>query len=134
MLTNDLDASRQTLTETPTIFPAHLDAANVRLIQNAPERAHQPDADSITDLEAQNQALDERATEMLSNTIAELDAQIADTQKKLAIDSDQQRVPRRRTSKANGAKRPSWNANLTTWTKSARKSGNCGTICSSPSG
>lgn len=76
VLSNDLDSSRQSLT---TLSNQYL--ATSASLSNA-KRALKTAQDQITDLEAQNRALDQRATEM-TNTIANLSAQITETQMKL---------------------------------------------------
>jgi chromosome segregation ATPase len=76
MLTNDLDVSRQAL----VILSNQYIAASALLSDT---KATLKTAQyQITSLEAQNQALDQRAAEM-TNAIANLSAQIAETQKKL---------------------------------------------------
>ena len=77
MLTNDLDATRQTLT---VLSNQYVDRLPLR--SPKPTAALKTAQDQIADLEAQNQALDQQAAEM-TNTIANLSAQIADTQMKL---------------------------------------------------
>ena len=73
---NDLDASRQTL----TILSNQYLATSASLSNTA--AALKTAQDQITDLEAQNRALDQRAADM-TNTIANLSTQIAETQMKL---------------------------------------------------
>ncbi len=76
MLTNDLDATRQTL----TILSNQYVTASVSLSKTT--AALKTAQDQITDLEAQNQALDQRVSDM-TNTISNLSTQIAETQMKL---------------------------------------------------
>jgi len=76
MLTNDLDATRQTL----TILSNQYVTTSVSLSKTT--AALKTAQDQITDLAAQNQALDQRVAEM-TNTISDLSTQIADTQMKL---------------------------------------------------
>jgi chromosome segregation ATPase len=76
MLTNDLDASRQTL----TILSNQYVATSASLSNTT--AALKTAQDQITDLEAQNRALDQQAAEF-TNTIANLSTQIAETQMKL---------------------------------------------------
>jgi chromosome segregation ATPase len=76
MLTNDLDASRQALVTLSNQYVAT--SASLSNTKVALETAR----DQIADLEAQNQALDQRAAEM-TNAIANLSAQITETQMKL---------------------------------------------------
>jgi len=76
MLTNDLDASRQTLA---TLSNQYMATSTSLSNTTAALKTAQ---DQIADLEAQNRALDQRATEM-TNTIANLSTQIAETQMKL---------------------------------------------------
>ncbi len=76
MLTNDLDASRQTL----TILSNQYVATSASLSNTT--AALKTAQDEIADLEAQNRALDQRAADM-TNTIANLSTQIAETQMKL---------------------------------------------------
>jgi chromosome segregation ATPase len=76
MLTNDLDASRQTLTTLSNQY-----VATSASLSNS-EAALKTAQDQIADLEAQNQALDQRAADM-TNTIANLSTQITETQMKL---------------------------------------------------
>jgi chromosome segregation ATPase len=76
MLTNDLDASRQGLM---TLSNQYIAASASLSDTKATLKTAQY---QITSLEAQNQALDRRAAEM-TNAIANLSAQIAETQMKL---------------------------------------------------
>jgi chromosome segregation ATPase len=76
MLTNDLDASRQTL----TILSNQYVATSTSLSNTAV--ALKTAQDQITELETQNQALDQRVADM-TNTIDNLSTQIAETQMKL---------------------------------------------------
>ncbi|MGB7768857.1 MAG: hypothetical protein WBN22_08395 [Verrucomicrobiia bacterium] len=76
MLTNDLDATRQTL----MTFSNQYVATSASLSNTT--AALQTAQDQIADLEAQNQALGQQAAEM-TNTIANLSKQIADTQMRL---------------------------------------------------
>ena len=76
MLTNDLDASRQTL-----MTLSNQNVTTSASISNT-TAALKTAQDQITDLEAQNQALDQRVAEM-TNTIDNLSTQIAETQMKL---------------------------------------------------
>jgi chromosome segregation ATPase len=76
MLTNDLDATRQTL----TVLSNQYVTTSVSLSKTT--AALKTAQDQITDLAAQNQALDQRVSEM-TNTISNLSTQIADTQMKL---------------------------------------------------
>lgn len=76
MLTNDLDASRRTLT---TLSNQYVETS--ASLSNT-EAALKTAQDQITDLEAQNRALDQQTMEM-TNTIANLSAQITETQMKL---------------------------------------------------
>ena len=76
MLTNDLDASRQGLM---TLSNQYIAASASLSDTKATLKTAQY---QITSLEAQNQALDQRAAEM-TNAIANLSAQIAETQMKL---------------------------------------------------
>jgi hypothetical protein len=76
MLTNDLDATRQTL----TILSNQYVTTSASLSKTT--AALKTAQDQITDLEAQNQALDQQVAEM-TNTIDNLSTQIADTQMKL---------------------------------------------------
>ena len=76
ILTNDLDASRQTLTTLSNqyvVTSASLSNTTVAL---------KTAQDQIAELETQNQELDQRVTEM-TNTIDNLSTQIAETQMKL---------------------------------------------------
>jgi chromosome segregation ATPase len=73
---NDLDASRQTLTVLSNQY-----VETSASLSNT-EAALKTAQDQITDLEAQNRALDQQTTEM-TNTIANLSAQITETQMKL---------------------------------------------------
>jgi chromosome segregation ATPase len=76
VLTNDLDASRQALVTLSNQYIATSDSlSNTQTTLKATQ-------DQIADLEAQNQALDQRASGM-SNAIATLSAQITETQMKL---------------------------------------------------
>ena len=104
MLTNDLASTRQAL-----------ESASNNLVQTSGELAGakteiESDMNQITnlngrigDLETQNKALDDRAT-MLSNNIVVLDAKIAATRAAPGHVPDQQRVPCRRASEADGGK------------------------------
>jgi chromosome segregation ATPase len=76
MLTNDLDATRQTL----TILSNQYVTTSVSLSKTT--SALKTAQDQITDLAAQNQALDQQVAEM-TNTISNLSTQISDTQMKL---------------------------------------------------
>ena len=76
MLTNDLDASRQTLTTLSNQYVAT--SASLSNTTVALKTAQ----DQIAELETQNQELDQRVTEM-TNTIDNLSTQIAETQMKL---------------------------------------------------
>ncbi len=76
MLTNDLDASRQTL----MTFSNQYVATSASLSNT--EAALKTAQDQIAELESRNRVLDQQAAEM-TNTIANLSAQIADTQMKL---------------------------------------------------
>lgn len=76
MLTNDLDASRQTVMTLSNQFVTT--SASLSNTEEALKTAQ----DQITGLEAQNQELDQRAADM-TNTIANLSAQISETQLKL---------------------------------------------------
>jgi chromosome segregation ATPase len=76
MLTNDLDASRQTL----TILSNQYVTTSASLSNTT--AALKTAQDQITDLEAQNRALDQQAARF-TNTLANLSAQIAETQMKL---------------------------------------------------
>lgn len=76
MLTNDLDASRQTL----TILSNQYVTTSASLSNTT--AALKTAQDQITDLEAQNRALDQQAARF-TNTVANLSAQIAETQMKL---------------------------------------------------
>jgi len=73
---NDLDASRQTL----TVLSNQYIATSASLSNTA--AALKTAQDQIADLEVQNRALDQRAADM-TNTIANLSTQIAETQMKL---------------------------------------------------
>jgi chromosome segregation ATPase len=73
---NDLDASRQTL----TILSNQYVTTSVSLSNTT--AALKTAQDQITDLEAQNRALDQQAAQF-TNTIANLSAQITETQMKL---------------------------------------------------
>ncbi len=76
VLTNDLDASRQALVMLSNQYVATSDSlSNTKTTLKVAQ-------DQIADLEAQNRALDRRAAEM-TNAIANLSAQIAETQLKL---------------------------------------------------
>jgi chromosome segregation ATPase len=75
MLTNDLDVSRQTLVTFSNQYVAiSASLSDTRVALKAAQY-------QIASLETQNQVLDERAAEM-TNAIASLSAQIAETQKK----------------------------------------------------
>ena len=76
MLTNDLAAGRQTM----TMFSNQYVATSATLSNT--EFALKSAQDQIADLEEQNRALDQRAADM-TNTIANLSAQISETQMKL---------------------------------------------------
>jgi chromosome segregation ATPase len=76
MLTNDLEASRRTLTTFSNQY-----VATSSSLSNT-EAALKTAQDQITDLETQNRTLDQKALQM-TNTIANLSAQIAETQLKL---------------------------------------------------
>jgi chromosome segregation ATPase len=76
MLTNDLDSSRRTLT---TISNQYV--ATSASLSNT-EAALKTAQDQIADLEAQNRVLDQQTADM-TNTIANLSAQITETQMKL---------------------------------------------------
>jgi uncharacterized protein (DUF3084 family) len=76
MLTNDLDASRQTLMILSNQYVATSDSLSNTTV------ALKTAQDQIVGLEAQNQALDQRVAEM-TNTIDNLSTQIAETQMKL---------------------------------------------------
>jgi hypothetical protein len=76
MLTNDLDATRQTL----TILSNQYVTTSASLSKTT--AALKTAQDQITDLEAQNQALDQRVADM-TNTISNLSTQIAETKMKL---------------------------------------------------
>ncbi|MGD0087649.1 MAG: hypothetical protein ABSC24_11030 [Verrucomicrobiota bacterium] len=76
MLTNDLDATRQTL----TVLSNQYVTTSVSLSKTT--AALKTAQDQITDLAAQNQALDQQVAEM-TNTISNLSTQISDTQMKL---------------------------------------------------
>lgn len=76
ILTNDLDASRRTL-----ITYSNQYVVSSATLSNT-EAALQGAQTQISDLEARNRALDQRAAEM-TNTIANLSAQITETQMKL---------------------------------------------------
>ena len=76
MLTNDLDATRQTLVTFSNQYI--VTSASLSDTKTALKAAQY----QITSLEVQNQALDRRAAEM-TDAIANLSAQIAETQKKL---------------------------------------------------
>lgn len=76
MLTNDLSTSRQTLM---TLSNQYIETS--ASLSNT-EAALKTAQDQITDLEAQNRALDQQTAEM-TNTIANLSAQITETQLKL---------------------------------------------------
>jgi DNA repair exonuclease SbcCD ATPase subunit len=84
MLTNDLATTRQAVLSLSNSFAETSNALNdtKSLLQNAQTQITNLN-DHITDLQAQNQALDERANS-LSNTLVSLDTQIAETQEKLA--------------------------------------------------
>jgi chromosome segregation ATPase len=76
VLTNDLDASRQALATFSNQYVATAASlSNTKTTLNAAQ-------DQITDLKAQNQALDRRAVKM-GDAISDLSAQIAETQMKL---------------------------------------------------
>jgi chromosome segregation ATPase len=84
MLTNDLAASQQLVLSFSNSFA---EASNILTdtmssLQNAQNQITNLN-ERLTDLQAQNQVLDERANS-LSNVVAGLDAQIAETQQKLA--------------------------------------------------
>jgi len=79
-LTNDLDAARQTLATLSNQYVA----ASTSLSNTT--TALKTAQDQIADLEAQNQALDQQVTGM-TNTIANLSRQIAETQMRL-VESD----------------------------------------------
>jgi chromosome segregation ATPase len=83
MLTNDLAMSRRELLSLSNSFNETSNALNntESLLQNAQSQITNLN-DHISDLQSQNQALDERANS-LSNTLAGLNAQIAETQEKL---------------------------------------------------
>jgi chromosome segregation ATPase len=76
MLTNDLDATRQTL----TILSNQYVTTSASLSKTT--AALKTAQDQITDLQAQNQALDQQVAEM-TNTISNLSTQITETQMKL---------------------------------------------------
>lgn len=76
MLTNDLDANRRTLL---TLSNQYVGASASLSRTKAALKTAQ---DQITELEVQNRALDQQAVEM-TNTIANLSTQIAETQMKL---------------------------------------------------
>jgi cell division protein FtsB len=76
VLTNDLAATRQTL----TMLSNQYVTTSVSLSKTT--AALKTAQDQIADLEAQNQALDQRVSEM-TNTISDLSTQIAETQMKL---------------------------------------------------
>jgi chromosome segregation ATPase len=76
MLTNDLEMSRRTL----TMFSNQYVATSTSLSNT--EAALKTAQDQITALEAQNRSLDQKAMQM-TNTIANLSAQITETQMKL---------------------------------------------------
>jgi chromosome segregation ATPase len=85
VLSNNLDASRDAFVEVSNNL---LETSNnltqtQASLQNVQDQVTNLDS-RIADLEAQNQALDERAA-TLTNTIAMLDAQITETQQKLAV-------------------------------------------------
>jgi chromosome segregation ATPase len=84
MLTNDLAGSRQlALTLSNNLADASGTLASTKTsLQGAMDQITNLNG-RITDLEAQNQVLDQRAN-AFSNTIATLDSQIADTEKKLS--------------------------------------------------
>ena len=83
MLTNDLTASQQQVVQ----FSNNLDAANATIAEGKATIASAQNqitnlTTRISDLEAENKVLDQRANE-LTNTIAQLNVLIADTQSKL---------------------------------------------------
>ena len=84
MLTNDLAASQQQILSLSNSFA---EASNTLTDTKSSLQSAQNQItnlnEHLTDLQAQNQVLDERANS-LSNVIAGLDAQIAETQQKLA--------------------------------------------------
>jgi chromosome segregation ATPase len=81
MLTNDLDNSRQALLALSNNLSGSLNDTEASL-QNAQDQIANLNG-RVSDLETQNKVLDDRAN-ALTNTIMQLDSQIADTQKKLA--------------------------------------------------
>jgi chromosome segregation ATPase len=89
VLTNDLATTRETLDTVSNNLTSNLVDTSNKLtqtqasLQDAQDQVTNLDS-RIADLEAQNQVLDERAA-TLTNTIAMLDAQITETQQKLAI-------------------------------------------------
>jgi chromosome segregation ATPase len=84
MLTNDLAASQQQIVALSNSFAkaSNLLADTASSLQSAQNQITNLN-DRLTDLQTQNQALDERANS-LSNVIANLDVQIAETKEKLA--------------------------------------------------
>ena len=84
MLTNDLAASQQQILSLSNSFAeaSNILADTTFSLQNAQNQITNLN-ERLTDLQAQNQVLDERANS-LSNVVAGLDAQIAETQQKLA--------------------------------------------------
>jgi chromosome segregation ATPase len=83
VLTNDLDASRQAfVTLSNQYIATSASLSNTKTTLKVAQTTLKVAQDQIADLEAQNQALDQRAAEM-TNAIANLSAQIAETQLKL---------------------------------------------------
>jgi chromosome segregation ATPase len=84
MLTNDLAASQQQISSLSNSFTeaSNILADTTSSLQNAQNQITNLN-ERLTDLQTQNQVLDERANS-LSNVVAGLDAQITETQQKLA--------------------------------------------------
>ena len=104
MLTNDLATSRQAVLSLSNSFNETSNALNdtKSLLQNAQSQITNLN-DHITDLQAQNQALDERANS-LSNNLAQLERANRRNAGKTRPLRDQQRVSDRAIERANGAK------------------------------